>query len=119
MSESVTLTVTGMTCAACQAHVQRALNEVRGVEKASVNLMTGEATIAYDPAATAPSNLVEAVRDTGYDAELPGANHNSFEEQEARERAQVDEARELGLKALGSLAVGGGAMGFPMTLIHS
>ena len=39
------LTVTGMHCAACQAHVQKALQQTPGVADATVNLLTGEATI--------------------------------------------------------------------------
>ena len=49
----ITLPVEGMTCAACQANVQRALTATPGVTKAAVNLMTHEATVHYDPAATA------------------------------------------------------------------
>ena len=48
----ITLPVEGMTCAACQATVQRALTTAPGVTKAAVNLMTNEATVHYDPAAT-------------------------------------------------------------------
>ena len=55
-----------MTCAACQANVQRALTAAPGVTKAAVNLMTHEATVHYDPAATDPRTLVAAINDTGY-----------------------------------------------------
>src|SRR4051812_10204640 len=68
------LTITGMSCAACQAHVQKALQRQPGVADASVNLMTHEATVDYDPAAVAPEQLVEAVRATGYGADLPAEN---------------------------------------------
>ncbi len=64
MSESVTITVGGMTCAACQAHVQHALEHAPGVEKAAVNLMTGQAMVSFDPQKTAPPELVEAILDT-------------------------------------------------------
>src|SRR5579859_6708819 len=43
MTETVHINVGGMTCAACQSHVQRALEGTPGVAKAAVNLMTGEA----------------------------------------------------------------------------
>ena len=55
MTESVTIKVDGMVCAACQSHVQRALDETRGVSKAAVNLMTGQAVVAFDPRAVAPA----------------------------------------------------------------
>ena len=67
----VTLPVEGMTCAACQANVQRALTAAPGVSKAAVNLMMHEATVHYDPAATSPEQLVAAINDTGYVSRCP------------------------------------------------
>ena len=119
MTETVHINVGGMTCAACQAHVQRALEGTPGVAKAAVNLMTGEATVVFDPQAVAPPALVEAVRETGYDAELPAPGRSGFEEQEERERAQVREARELGIKAIVSLVLGAGSMAVSMTFMES
>ena len=84
----VDIPVQGMTCAACQARVQRALQRQPGVVDASVNLMMQNATVPYDPAVTRPEALVEAIRDTGYGAELPRPEQTAFEEQEARDRAQ-------------------------------
>jgi len=46
-SEKVVIPVSGMTCAACQGRVQRTLAKAPGVVDASVNLMMGNATIAY------------------------------------------------------------------------
>src|SRR5216683_948140 len=100
MTESVTIKVEGMVCAACQSHVQRALDATPGVSKAAVNLMTGQAVVAFDPVAVAPQNLVQAILDTGYEAELPRSGRSAIEEQEERERDQVTEARELTLKAI-------------------
>jgi len=114
MTESVTIKVDGMVCAACQSHVQRALDGTRGVSKAAVNLMTGQAVVAFDPVAVAPQNLVQAILDTGYDAELPRSGRSAIEEQEERERDQVTEARELTLKAIVSLLAGALAMGVSM-----
>ena len=64
--EKVTIPVKGMTCAACQARVQRALQAKPGVLDASVNLMLKSAVVTYDPTATSPMVLVEAIRETGY-----------------------------------------------------
>jgi Cu+-exporting ATPase len=114
MTETIHINVGGMTCAACQSHVQRALERSPGVKTAAVNLMTGEATVAFDPAAIQPSALVDAIVDTGYEAQLPAPGVTAFEEQEERERAQVAEARELGVKAIVSLALGGIAMALSM-----
>ncbi|MGH9558854.1 MAG: heavy metal translocating P-type ATPase, partial [Bryobacteraceae bacterium] len=119
MTETVHINVGGMSCAACQAHVQRALEHAPGVRKAAVNLMTGEATVAFDPEATAPLVLVEAILDTGYDAKLPAPGRGAIEEQDEREREQVREAREYGVKAVVSLALGGLAMGLSMRSMDS
>ena len=69
--EKFVIPVTGMTCAACHGRVQRTLSRTPGVDDAAVNLMMGNATVAYDPAATSPDALVETIRQTGYGAELP------------------------------------------------
>ena len=74
----VTIPVSGMTCAACSGRVQRALEKQSGVEKAAVNLMLRNATVEFDPATTSPDALVEAIRATGYGAEL--APEGSLEE---------------------------------------
>src|SRR6266511_2338356 len=60
----VTVNVSGMTCAACQARVQKVLSSAPGVLDANVNLMTAEATIAYDPSGTRADALVAAIRST-------------------------------------------------------
>ncbi|MFE6616091.1 heavy metal translocating P-type ATPase [Amycolatopsis sp. NPDC057786] len=67
---TVELTVSGMTCAACSARVERALNKLDGV-RASVNYATERATVQV-PEALADDVLVERVRKSGYTAELRG-----------------------------------------------
>ena len=59
-----------MTCAACQANVQRALTAAPGVQKAAVNLMLHEAAVVFDPAVTSPAALVDAINQTGYSSTL-------------------------------------------------
>ena len=66
-TESITLGVEGMTCAACQAHVERALRETEGVTSASVNLMTHSARVVYQPEVARLESLFDAVREAGYD----------------------------------------------------
>src|SRR5918999_3591053 len=104
--ETIRIPVSGMTCAACQARVQRTLQKQPGVADASVNLMMKSASVTYDPATVTPERLVEAIRETGYGAELASPDQSAFEEQEARDRAQEREFTELRLKALVSLAAG-------------
>jgi P-type Cu+ transporter len=115
----VNIPVQGMTCAACQAGVQKALQRQPGVLDASVNLMMHNAAVTYDPAVTRPEALVEAIRDTGYEAALPRPEQTAFEEQEARDRAQTEEFRDLRRKALFSGIVGAIAMVVSMPLMTS
>jgi Cu+-exporting ATPase len=60
------LPVTGMTCAACSSRVQNTLSELKGVEKASVNLAVGQATVYYNPAETSVDEFVKTIKDLGY-----------------------------------------------------
>ncbi|MEP7066439.1 MAG: heavy metal-associated domain-containing protein [Gemmatimonadota bacterium] len=52
--EQIRIPVSGMTCAACQAHVQRALAQQPGVDEASVNLMMETAAVTFDPSVATP-----------------------------------------------------------------
>ncbi len=115
--EKVVIPVTGMTCAACQSRVQRTLNKVPGVSDAAVNLMMGNATVSYDPAAIRPDALVEHIRATGYGAELPVADQTAFEEQAARDTAQTEEFDDLRRKAIVSGIAGAIAMIVSMPLM--
>ncbi|MEX0907686.1 MAG: heavy metal translocating P-type ATPase, partial [Gemmatimonadota bacterium] len=114
---TLTIPVSGMTCAACTGRVQRALEKQPGVGAAAVNLMMRNATVQYDPASTTPAALVEAIRDTGYDAELPQQGRTAFEEQETQDRAQAEEFRDYFLKAAVSFAAAAFAMLVSMPLM--
>jgi Cu+-exporting ATPase len=72
--ESIVLPVLGMTCVACQHHVEQALTQAPGVVSARVDLMRHQATVDYDSAQTAPEALISAIRGSGYDAVLPRAD---------------------------------------------
>ena len=65
--ERVDLPITGMTCAACANRIEKSLNKAPGVRKAGVNYATGRATVEYDPQATGLRQLIDRVRDIGYD----------------------------------------------------
>ena len=111
-SDTIRIPVSGMTCAACSARVQRALQKQEGVADASVNLMMKTATVTYDPGAVSPDRLVDAIRDTGYGATLASPDQTAFEEQEARDRENEAEFRELRAKAIVSGVIGAFAMAF-------
>ena len=114
---TVTLPVSGMSCAACQGAVERALLKRPGVVDASVNLLMRNASIAFDPSVVAPSALVGVIKEAGYDAALPAPGRTAFEEQRALEADQVAEFRELRRGAILGLAAGGVAMLLSMPLM--
>jgi Cu+-exporting ATPase len=112
----VVIPVTGMTCAACQARVQRALGKAPGVTNAAVNLMTESATVSFDPRATTTASLVDTIRATGYGASLP-VEADAAGDQERADATQAEEFRALRSKALASGAIGLLAMVFSMPLM--
>ena len=93
------LTVTGMTCAACQANVQRVLARQRGVSSAAVILVTGQARVVFDPAVIQPPQLVSAVEAIGYGAAIPAREASAVAAQEARDREHLAEYRAVVVKA--------------------
>jgi Cu+-exporting ATPase len=115
--QSIRIPVSGMTCAACSARVQRALEKEPGVSDANVNLMMKTATVSFDPNSVSPNRLVDTIRATGYGAELASPDQTAFEEQEARDRATAEEFRDLKTKAIVSGIAGIVAMIVSMPLM--
>ncbi|MDQ3208726.1 MAG: heavy metal translocating P-type ATPase [Gemmatimonadota bacterium] len=115
--QTIRIPVSGMTCAACQSRVQGTLQKQEGVAVASVNLMMKSATVTYNPAAVSPNRLVAAIRETGYGAELASPDQTAFEEQEARDRGQEEEFKQLRRKAIVSAIAGVVAMIISMPLM--
>jgi len=105
---TITLPVTGMSCAACQSHVERALRSTAGVSEASVNLLTNSAKVSFNPAAAKPEDLIAAVREAGYDAELPA---------ESFQPAAEKPGDEGGLRAKAIATLAGGVL--VMLLMHA
>ncbi|MEI6624040.1 MAG: heavy metal translocating P-type ATPase, partial [Actinomycetes bacterium] len=64
------LAVSGMTCASCQAVVEKILGRVAGVSSATVNLANETAAVEYDPATVGPNELIAAVQGAGYGATI-------------------------------------------------
>ena len=116
-TKTVRIPVSGMTCAACQARVQRTLQKQPGVSDAAVNLMMKNATVTFDPETVAPNELVAVIQETGYGAELADPAQTAFEEQEARDRATEQEFIELRRKAIVSGIAGVIAMALSMPLM--
>ena len=60
--------VTGMSCAACSAAVERAVNKLKGVDNAQVNLLANSMQVEYDAAAVTEADICDAVEKAGYGA---------------------------------------------------
>ncbi|MCC7326764.1 MAG: copper-translocating P-type ATPase [Burkholderiales bacterium] len=83
--ERIELGLTGMTCAACAARIEKVLNRVPGVQ-AAVNFATETAVVGFDPARSAPEQLIAAVARAGYGATV-------------REDPELDRKRDKARKA--------------------
>ncbi len=116
-TEHATIRVRGMTCAGCQAAVQAALRRVPGVVEASVNLLTHQAAVDFDPARVKREAILDAVRASGYGAELASPMACSVDEQLDQERREQARTRKLRRQALASLACGAVAMLASMPLM--
>ena len=65
-------TITGMTCSACSARVEKAVTKVDGTKDVSVNLLTNSMQLEYDEQKTSVPAIIKAVVDAGYGASVKG-----------------------------------------------
>jgi len=68
--KTIEIPVSGMHCASCVNNVEQYLKRIKGIQSVAVNLATEKALIEYDPGLIAVSEIVQAVRDAGYDVPL-------------------------------------------------
>jgi Cu+-exporting ATPase len=108
-----------MTCAACQSHVEKALKSTAGVLDASVNLVTRSATVSFDPARAQTTDLIGAVKKSGYEASLPAQGRGLLEQQADEDTAHQNEVRSLIIRAAASSAAAAALMiAMPFVHIH-
>lgn len=79
--------ITGMSCAACAARVDKAVSAVRGVQSVAVNLLKNTMRVEYDEKTVSPAVIVSAVEQAGYGARVLG------EKQPAEQRSENLEGR--------------------------
>ena len=89
--------VTGMTCAACSARVEKVTSNVPGVEKAEVNLLAGTMQVETENE-TVTAEIISAVQNAGYNAYVPGEKKEKKEEKAPAE----DALKEMKKRILGS-----------------
>ena len=89
--------VTGMTCAACSARVEKVTSHVSGVSKAEVNLLAGTMQVEAENPEVVPA-IIKAVQDAGYNAFAPGEKKEKKEEKAPAE----DALKEMKKRIIGS-----------------
>jgi len=81
--------ISGMSCSACSAHVQKAVEKQNGVYDVQVNLLTNSMSVHYDENIIPSSKIMQAVRDAGYGAE----EQTSFTPQNKTQNTQTNSAQ--------------------------
>lgn len=99
--------ITGMTCAACSAGIQKTVNKMEGVKHADVSLMGECMTVDYDEGALSADDIAAAVEKLGYGASAEGGAENSLAAsapaREKRANSFGEEAKKLKLRFFVSL----------------
>lgn len=99
--EEFDLEIGGMTCASCVSRVEKALRKLPGLLDASVNLATEQAHVRFPVGAVSTADLIRAVEEAGYTAQLPVSSQSAAEErQQEAERKLQREKRTLGASIL-------------------
>ena len=87
--------VTGMSCAACQTRVEKAVSNVPGVKECSVSLLTNSMGVEGN---VSPEAVIKAVEDAGY-----GATLKRNENEKSTSRNYEEELKDISITALGKL----------------
>ncbi|MCL2002797.1 MAG: cadmium-translocating P-type ATPase [Oscillospiraceae bacterium] len=90
--EKLALSIQGMSCAACAARVERALQKTDGVESASVNLASEKAFVTYDPKKLSAPAIQAAVEKLGYKASAD-AESSAADADKARKEKEIQNLR--------------------------
>ncbi len=83
--------VTGMSCSACSAHVEKAVSKVPGIDKVQVNLLQNSMVVEYAEGATSTQKIVDAVTEAGYGASVKG--QEAPKESNALQKKASDDTR--------------------------
>ncbi len=113
----IDLPVSGMSCAACAATVEKALSRAPGVVRASVNFASRTATVEFDTNATTADALVNAVQKSGYDASIPSDSAVSMSGHAGHDHMARSNADEVERRALVRKVIFGAALSIPLLAI--
>ncbi len=99
----VSLPIGGMTCASCSARIEKVLSKMPGMEKASVNLATETAALAYDPAVLRLSEIKDKIRSLGYEPLEARKTSQALEQRARKEKVLRVMRRKLIMAAVFAL----------------
>ena len=102
--------VTGMTCAACAARVEKGVKALPGVEQVSVNLLKNSMTVEYDPRAVDAERIIGAVEKAGYGAAPAGRGSKA----QAEARVQPGDQARAHYRAMGRRVAGSALFTAPL-----
>lgn len=101
VTEEVHLDITGMTCAACSARIEKVLSRMPGIQTANVNLALETANIVYDPAAVTLEDIMQKVEKVGYSAAI--SSDDLTDQTDHRKKEIEEKTRKLIISAVLSL----------------
>ena len=87
--------VTGMSCSACSAHVEKAVSRVPGVDQVQVNLLQNSMVVEYEDEATDAAAIIHAVEDAGYGASVKDAHEPAKKAENELQKRTAEEAKKM------------------------
>ena len=87
--------VTGMSCSACSAHVEKAVSRVPGVDQVQVNLLQNSMVVEYEDEATDAAAIIHAVEDAGYGASVKDAHGPAKKAENDLQKRTAEEAKKM------------------------
>ncbi|WP_302144884.1 heavy metal translocating P-type ATPase [uncultured Megasphaera sp.] len=98
-------TITGMSCSACSTRVEKAVNKLDGIDKASVNLLTNSMQADYDESVISQQDIIKAVVDAGYGASPAdtGSTTKSGAPQKSASDLAKEEMKSMKQRLIGSI----------------
>ena len=78
MNKTESISITGMICSSCALKIEKALNKIEGVGKATVNFDLGKAVVEFDNISVKREDLVNQIKDLGYEVIRENKNHDKI-----------------------------------------
>ena len=102
--------VTGMSCSACSAHVEKSVSGVDGVKGVTVNLLTNSMQVEFDAAQTDTGKIIKAVEEAGYGASVKSEHGSSRGREQGKTQEDAVSIQQIqrhgGFLRVGQLRVG-------------